>query len=87
MRDNTNKPNLPPIIWYIPYENRYKYVCHDGHHRIKVFSHLQRRISAVVLEYWIDNREDPLLPKKLHYREIDNLVKDLPIVTRDFHSD
>ncbi len=80
----TKKPILPVIVWYIPYEPLYKYVCHDGHHRIFIHSQLKIPIPAVVLEYWIDNREDPILPQKIHYQQIDCLVKDLPIENQEF---
>ena len=80
----TNKPNLPVVIWYIPYEHHYKYVCHDGHHRVYLHALFNIPIPAVVLDYWIDNREDPLLPQKLHYRQMDILVKDMDIIKMIF---
>lgn len=80
----TKKPLLPVIIWHIAHEPLYKYVCHDGHHRIFVHAELKIPLPAIILEYWIDNWEDPLLPKKIHYREIDKLIKDLPIEKAEF---
>ncbi len=80
----TKKPIPPVIIWLIKDDGRYNYVCHDGHHRIKYYAQRGGRMPAVVLEYWIDNRENPLLAQKLHYQKIDTRVVDLPIVKRDF---
>ena len=82
--DNTKKPVPPVIIWLIKDDGRYNYVCHDGHHRIRYFAQRVDRMPAVVLEYWIDNRANPLLAQKLHYQKIDTHVIDLPIVQRDF---
>lgn len=82
---NSKKPVLPVIVWYIPSEPLYKYVCHDGHHRIYVHAELKYPVPTIVLEYWIDNRENPVLPQKIHYREIDKLVKDLPIEKTEFY--
>ena len=80
----TNKPIPPVIIWLIKDDGRYNYVCHDGHHRVRYFAEYGGCMPTILLEYWIDNRESPLLARKLPYMKIDTHVKDLPIVKRDF---
>lgn len=81
--DLHNKPMPPIAVWLIRNEGRYNWVCHDGHHRIYLFANeLKRKIPAVVMEYWIDNQENPLLSQKLHYRQINKCVKDLDVVKR-----
>ncbi|UYP48347.1 hypothetical protein NEF87_004632 [Candidatus Lokiarchaeum ossiferum] len=80
----TNKPIPPVVVWLIKTESKYNLVQHDGHHRTYVCNKLGIRVPAVVLEYWIDNRENPLLHKRLHYREIDTYVTEMPIVKRQF---
>ena len=75
----TQKPIPPAVIWLIKTESRYNLVCHDGHHRISVANKLKMTIPAVVLEYWIDNRENPILPQKIPYRKINTYTIDLPI--------
>ncbi len=76
---DSNKPIPPVIVWLIKDSSRYNYVCHDGHHRIYVAYLMKMPIPAVILEYWIDNRDDPLLRKKIPYERVDSYVKDLPI--------
>ena len=75
----THKPIPPVVVWLIKTESRYNLVCHDGHHRIYVANKLKMTIPAVVLEYWIDNRENPILPQKIPYRKINTYTIDLPI--------
>ena len=75
----TQKPIPPVVVWLIKSESRYNLVCHDGHHRIFVANKLKMPIPAIVLEYWIDNRENSLLPQKIPYRKINNYVIDLSI--------
>ncbi|MHA1585037.1 MAG: hypothetical protein ACTSVU_09170 [Promethearchaeota archaeon] len=82
----SKKPIPPVVVWYLPNENRFKFVCHDGHHRINIFALLGKKIPVVILEYWIDNRENPLLEKKLLYKLYNRLVSDMPIVKHEsFH--
>lgn len=80
----TDKPIPPVIIWLIKDDGRYNYVCHDGHHRVKYFAENGGKMPTILLEYWLDNRSNPLLAQKLHYRKIDTRVVDLPIEQRDF---
>lgn len=80
----TNKPIPPVIVWLIKEDSRYNYVCHDGHHRVRYYAEYGGRMPTVLLEYWIDNRENPILARKLPYMKIDTYVKDLPIIKRDF---
>jgi hypothetical protein len=80
----TRKPIPPVVVWLIKDDGRYNYVCHDGHHRVKYYAMHHRRVPAILLEYWIDNRDNPLLAQKLKYRQIDTYVKDLEIVQRNF---
>ncbi|MHA1474909.1 MAG: hypothetical protein ACTSPA_15045 [Promethearchaeota archaeon] len=75
----TQKPIPPVVVWLIKTESRYNLVCHDGHHRISVANKLKMKIPAIVLEYWIDNRENPLLPQKIPYRKINTYTIDLPV--------
>ena len=75
----THKPIPPVVVWLIKTESRYNLVCHDGHHRIHVANELKMPIPAIVLEYWIDNRDNPLLPQKIPYRTINTYVIDLPV--------
>ena len=75
----TQKPIPPVVVWLIKTESRYNLVCHDGHHRISVANELKMMIPAIVLEYWIDNRENPILPQKIPYRKINTYTIDLPI--------
>ncbi len=74
------KPLPPVVVWLIKNSSRYNLVCHDGHHRIYIAYKLGIQIPAVVMEYWIDNREDPLLRKKLPYEKIDMYVPAMPVV-------
>lgn len=74
-----NKRIPPVVVWSIKTDPRYSWVVHDGHHRIYAFYELKMPVEAIVLEYWIDNRENPLLPKKLHYEKIDMRIVDMPI--------
>ncbi|MCF2140929.1 MAG: hypothetical protein K9W44_12805 [Candidatus Lokiarchaeota archaeon] len=80
----TQKPIPPVIVWLIKDDSRYNYVCHDGHHRVKYFAQYGGKMPTILVEYWIDNRDSPLLSKKLPYMKIDKYVKDLPIIQRDF---
>jgi len=80
----TNKPIPPVVVWLIKNDGRYNYVCHDGHHRVYAMHQMGKKVPAVLLEYWIDNREQPLLAQKLLYRQIDTYVKDMSIIKRDF---
>ncbi len=80
----SEKPMPPVLIWLIKTESKYNLVCHDGHHRVYVYNSLKQNIPAIIMEYWIDNREDPILPKKLHYHKINQYVKNMPVVERDF---
>ncbi len=75
----SHKPIPPVVVWLIKTESRYNLVCHDGHHRISVANKLKMTIPAIVLEYWIENRDNPILPQKIPYRKINNYVIDLPI--------
>ena len=75
----TQKPIPPVVVWLIKTESRYNLVCHDGHHRISVANELKMKIPAIVLEYWIDNRENPILPQKIPYRKINTYTIDLPV--------
>ncbi len=79
-----NKPMPPVVVWLIKTESKYNLVQHDGHHRSYVYHKLGLRVPSIVLEYWIDNRENPLLHKRLHYRQIETYVKDMPIIKRQF---
>lgn len=73
------KPIPPVIVWLIKHRSKYNLVAHDGHHRIFVAHLLKIRIPAVVLEYWLDSREDSILERKIHYARINTYVKDMPI--------
>ena len=75
----TQKPIPPVVVWLIKTDSRYNLVCHDGHHRISVANELKMMIPAVVLEYWIDNRDNPILPQKIPYRKINTYTIDLPV--------
>ncbi|MBD3350550.1 MAG: hypothetical protein GF364_03590 [Candidatus Lokiarchaeota archaeon] len=79
----TNKIIPPVAVWkiYQPYNSL---VCHDGHHRIYAAHELKIKIPAILMEYWIDNRENPLLEKKIHYNRINMYVKDMPIIKFTF---
>ncbi|MHA1719314.1 MAG: hypothetical protein ACTSWX_11615 [Promethearchaeota archaeon] len=75
----TKKPIPPVVVWLIKTESRYNLVCHDGHHRVYLANKLKLPVPAVLLEYWIDNRDNPILPQKIPYRKINKYVIDLPI--------
>ena len=75
----TKNPIPPVVVWLIKTESRYNLVCHDGHHRIFAANKLKMLIPAIVLEYWIDNRENPILPQKIPYRKINTYTIDLPV--------
>ena len=75
----TKKPIPPVVVWLIKTESRYNLVCHDGHHRVYLANRLKLPVPAVLLEYWIDNRDNPILPQKIPYRKINKYVIDLPI--------
>lgn len=74
-----NKKIPPVAVWYLKNNRMYRYVNHDGHHRIAVAHKMKIKIPAIKLEYWIDNPEDPILEKKLHFQEINKLCIDLPV--------
>lgn len=73
------KPIPPVIVWLIKHRSRYNLVAHDGHHRIYVAYKMKIRIPAVILEYWLDSREDSIIERKIHYTRINMYVKDMPI--------
>jgi len=73
-----NKP-IPPIAVWLIRDAAQQFIAHDGHHRIYAANKLGIDIPAVILEYWIDNRERPLLERKIPYIKINKKVIDLPI--------
>jgi hypothetical protein len=78
--EREQKPIPPIAVWLIKNEGRFNYVCHDGHHRLFLYAHKQKRIPVVEMEYWIDNRENPLLAQRLPYKKFDMLVSKMQIV-------
>ncbi|MHA1340120.1 MAG: hypothetical protein ACTSRZ_07915 [Promethearchaeota archaeon] len=73
-----NKPIPPVAVWQVR-DAAQQLIAHDGHHRIYVANQLGIDIPAVVLEYWIDNRENPLLERKIPYTRINKKVINLPV--------
>jgi hypothetical protein len=81
----SNKPIPPVSIWKTTSTGSiHNYVAHDGHHRIYVANEMKMPIKAVLMEYWIDNREDSLLAKRLPYQAVNNYCIDLPVIKHDF---
>ncbi len=78
--ERERKPIPPIAVWLIKNEGRFNYVCHDGHHRLFLYAQKQKRIPVVEMEYWIDNRENPLLAQRLPYKKFDMLVREMQIV-------
>ena len=76
-----NKP-LPPVsVWKTTSTGSiHNYVAHDGHHRIFVANEMGIRVNAIMLEYWIDNREESLLAQKIPFQRINTYAIDLPII-------
>jgi hypothetical protein len=77
--NNAGKPIPPVAIWYNRLENRYRYVAHDGHHRIYVCWEMGIPVPVVLLEYWLDNPEESIIAKKMMFDELDMLVINMPI--------
>jgi hypothetical protein len=77
--NNAGKPIPPVAVWYNKLENRYRYIAHDGHHRIYVCNEMGIAVPAILMEYWLDNPEEPLLSKRMLYEKIDTLCIKLPI--------
>ena len=79
--EREHKPVPPIAVWLIKNEGRFNYVCHDGHRRLYLYALAhQKRIPVVEMEYWIDNREHPLLSQRLPYKKFDMLVREMQIV-------
>lgn len=75
-----NNLRISPVeVWKIKNSSIFNYVCHDGHHRIFIAHKMGIRIPAIILDYWLDNREDSVITKKVHYERIRTYVKDMPI--------
>jgi hypothetical protein len=77
--NNVGKPIPPVAVWYNKYDSHYRYVAHDGHHRIYICAEMGIAVPAVLMEYWLDNPDDPILAKKMMFLQLNCLVVHLPI--------
>lgn len=77
---NLCKKPIPPVaVWYNRNDNHHRYVAHDGHHRIIVCHEMGIPVPTILMEYWLDNPEDPILNKRMMFDELDTLCINLPI--------
>jgi uncharacterized ParB-like nuclease family protein len=75
-----HKKPIPPVaVWFLKNNGLYTYIAHDGHHRIWACEKLNIKVPTIKMEYWLDNPDNPILIKRLHFQEINKVCVDLPI--------